>query len=154
MAELRVDKNDASKPNGGEKRVMSEENSISNASFSGNEEYKAWIADISKRYKSSQIKAAMKINDEMLRFFWWLGHDIHHLKEKYAWGSHFYKTISEDLQAELPDVKSFSPRNLLYMHQFYRMFPTAIITNQAGSQLKTNQISEEEHIFFIPWGHI
>lgn len=73
MAELRVDKNDASKPDGGEKRVMSEENSISNASFSGNEEYKAWIADISKRYKSSQIKAAMKINDEMLRFFWWLG---------------------------------------------------------------------------------
>ncbi|MBQ7478195.1 MAG: hypothetical protein IJT01_04750, partial [Selenomonadaceae bacterium] len=154
MAELRVDKNDASKPNGGEKRVMSEENSISNASFSGNEEYKAWIADISKRYKSSQIKAAMKINDEMLRFFWWLGHDIHHLKEKYAWGSHFYEKISKDLTKMIPNVKSFSPRNLLFMHQFYRMFPTAIITNQAGSQLKTNQISEEEHIFFIPWGHI
>ena len=154
MAELRVDKNNASKPDGGEKRAMSEETSISNVSFNGNEEYKAWIADISMRYKSSQIKAAMKINDEMLRFFWWLGHDIHHLKEKYAWGSHFYEKISKDLTKIIPNVKSFSPRNLLFMHQFYRMFPTAIITNQAGSQLKTNQISEEEHIFFIPWGHI
>ena len=91
MSELRVDKNDASKPDGGEKRAMSEKTSIGNVSFNGNEEYKAWIADISMRYKSSQIKAAMKINDEMLRFFWWVGHDIHNMKEKYAWGSHFYE---------------------------------------------------------------
>ena len=31
--------------------------------------------------------------------------------------------ISKDLKKVLPEVKSFSPRNLLYMHQFYRLFP-------------------------------
>ena len=55
-------------------------------------------------------------------------------KDAYAWGSHFYKTISEDLQAELPDVKSFSPRNLLYMHQFYRLFPEAYYSEPAADR--------------------
>ena len=33
-------------------------------------QYKAWISDISKRFRQSQIKAAVKVNDEMLRFYW------------------------------------------------------------------------------------
>ena len=33
------------------------------------ESYKKWIEDVSMRFRSSQIKAAVKVNDEMLRFF-------------------------------------------------------------------------------------
>lgn len=40
------------------------------------EEYAKWISDISKRFRQSQLKAAVKVNDEMLRFYWRLGHDI------------------------------------------------------------------------------
>ena len=76
--------------------------------------YLAWIQSISKRYRQSQIKAAVRVNDEMLRFYWSLGRDMEIQKETYAWGSHFYKQISNDLTRELPEVKSFSPRNLLY----------------------------------------
>lgn len=39
-------------------------------------QYKEWIADLSKRYRQSQIKAAVKVNTEMLRFYWSLGRDI------------------------------------------------------------------------------
>lgn len=109
-------------------------------------DYKKWISEVSRRFKSSQIKAAIKANDEMIRFYWSLGHDMDEKKVTYSWGSHFYAQISADLQKELPDVKSFSPRNLLYMHQFYRLFP---ITQQLVSQ---NDIDNE--IFMIPWGHI
>ena len=105
------------------------------------------------RYKNSQIKAAMKINDEMLRFFWSLGRDIHALKEKYAWGSHFYEQISQDLSKTIPNVKSFSSRNLLFMHQFYRMFPAAVNTNQVGSQLQPGQVPRK-NLFFIYLGDI
>jgi len=104
------------------------------------EEYRDWIAEVSRRYKNSQIKAAMKVNDEMLRFFWVLGRDMHIRKDTYAWGSHFYEQISRDLKKMLPDVKSFSPRNLLFMHQFYRMFPKAVITNQDGSQIEREKL--------------
>ena len=100
-----------------------------------NETYRDWIREVSSRFRRSQIKAAVKVNDEMLRFYWTLGRDMEAQKEAYAWGSHFYKTISEDLRTELPDVKSFSPRNLLYMHQFYRLFPEAGIAPRPGAQL-------------------
>ena len=32
-------------------------------------EYKEWIAGISADFRRSQIRASMKINDEMLRFY-------------------------------------------------------------------------------------
>ena len=32
--------------------------------------YKKWIQDISKRFRQSQLKAAVKVNSEMLRFYW------------------------------------------------------------------------------------
>ena len=34
-----------------------------------NEEYAAWIKEISQRFRRSQVKAAVKVNDEMLRFY-------------------------------------------------------------------------------------
>ena len=37
------------------------------------ESYKDWITEISNEFKRSQIRAAVKINDEMLRFYWKLG---------------------------------------------------------------------------------
>ena len=33
-------------------------------------EYLEWIAELSQRYRQSQIKAAVKVNSEMLRFYW------------------------------------------------------------------------------------
>lgn len=38
--------------------------------------YKDWITEISDEFRKSQIRAAVKINDEMLRFYWKLGKDI------------------------------------------------------------------------------
>ena len=88
-----------------------------------NRSYRDWIQEISRRFRQSQLKAAVSVNAEMLRFYWSLGRDMEVQKAAYSWGSHFYQQISEDLQDELPDVKSFSPRNLRYMHQFYKLFP-------------------------------
>ena len=44
-------------------------------------DYASWVKELVKRYRSSQIKAAVKVNNEMLRFYWELGKDI---KEKIA----------------------------------------------------------------------
>ena len=137
--------------------------------------YRSWIQEVSSRFRRSQIKAAVKVNDEMLRFYWSLGRDMESKKDSYAWGSHFYQTISSDLIKELPDVKSFSPRNLLYMHQFYKLFPGAVITPLNDAQLSDGSIAKQpvsqlpdveiaqqnvsqnvsaDEIFRIPWGHI
>jgi hypothetical protein len=39
-------------------------------------EYKAWLKDLKSRIRQSQIKAAIKVNSELLHLYWDLGHDI------------------------------------------------------------------------------
>lgn len=123
------------------------------------DEYKAWIKQISADFKRSQIKAASHVNTEMLKFYWRLGQGIEREKKKYDWGSKFYDQISLDLKRELPEIHSFSPRNLLYMNQYYRMFPDLEITKQDVSQSKEYEstkhiVSQSSPIFSIPWGHM
>ena len=45
-------------------------------------EYQQWIKNLSERYRQSQLKAAVKVNTEMLRFYWSLGADIVNLKDQ------------------------------------------------------------------------
>ena len=79
--------------------------------FKADNEYKEWIAGISTDFRKSQIRASMKINDEMLRFYQKLGKGISSMSEQFGYGTRFYKTVSDDLKSILPDVKSFSPTN-------------------------------------------
>ena len=121
-------------------------------------EYKEWIAGISTDFRKSQIRASMKINDEMLRFYWKLGKGISSMSEQFGYGTGFYKTVSDDLKSILPDVKSFSPTNLKYMRYFYEMYPDAVICPQVEDELITDanrpQVGDNLQIIFrIPWGH-
>ena len=82
-------------------------------------QYKEWIADLSKRYRQHQVKAAVKVNTEMLRFYWSLGRDIVKYSLDNRYGNQFYGVLSSDLRRELPDVSGLSERNLRYMKDFY-----------------------------------
>jgi len=39
----------------------------------GNGDYKQWLTDLKSRIRQSQIKAAVKVNTELLRLYWDLG---------------------------------------------------------------------------------
>ena len=123
------------------------------------ERYKKWISDVSKRFRQSQIKAAVKVNSEMLRFYWSMGRDIAFLSENAGYGSNFYKTISTDLRDIFPDIRSFSPTNLKYMRYFYEMYPDADeirqqLVDESGSKgIGQQAVDQLEVIFHIPWGH-
>ena len=111
-------------------------------------EYKQWIADICQRFRQSQIKAAVKVNSEMLRFYWSLGKDIVSKKIESRYGDGVIKRISNDLKAEFPDIKGFSPTNISYIKRFYLLY-NQLVENHP--QLVGCPI--EEMIFNIPWGH-
>ncbi len=90
-------------------------------------EYREWIMELSTRYRRSQIKAAVKVNEEMLRFYWELGRDIVEMKAESRWGSGFMKNLSQDLKAANPTATCFSQTNLLYMKNFYRLYSQYIV---------------------------
>ena len=110
-------------------------------------DYIQWIKELSLRYRRSQIKAAVKVNQEMLQFYWELGKDIVEKKAESRWGSGFMKNLSRDLKEVNPDATCFSETNLLYMKNFYLLYqPYITITPQLGEQI-TQQVVER-FVFF------
>lgn len=84
--------------------------------------YSQWINQLSSRYRKSQIKAAIKVNREMLIFYWSLGRDIVNMKAEQQWGTKFLQNLSKDLKFAMPDATCFSETNLKYMKYFYEMY--------------------------------
>ena len=53
-------------------------------------EYKQWLTALKSRIRQRQIKAAVKVNSELLLLYWDLGHDIVARQMDAAWGSGFF----------------------------------------------------------------
>lgn len=103
-------------------------------------EYREWIAELSQRYQKSQIKAASSVNRDMLLFYWSLGRDVAKMKAESRWGSAFIRQLSIDLKSMLPNVKGFSRTNLLYMVNFYKLYPFAEIVPQVGGAISIKNL--------------
>lgn len=123
-------------------------------------DYSSWIKELSSRYRKSQIKAARKVNDEMISFYYSLGKDIVNMKAESKWGSGFMKNLSRDLKEQNPGATCFSETNLLYMKNFYLLYETYLEnTPQAGEQLDSKTITQQvveqikKDIISVPWGH-
>lgn len=104
--------------------------------------YNAWIAELKRRYRATQIKAAVAVNSALIEFYWNLGKDI---CEKYpgeVYGGKFFDKLSADLKEALPGVKGFSKVNLTYCLRFFEMYGGAKIVQQVV-----------ELLLLVPWGH-
>lgn len=97
-------------------------------------EYRDWIGTLYNRYRTAQIKAAIAVNSEMLRFYWELGRDIIAMQSENKYGSRFFETLSRDLKEALPEAKGFSVSNLKYIKRFYLMYLP--IRHQLGDELE------------------
>jgi predicted nuclease of restriction endonuclease-like (RecB) superfamily len=135
--------------------------------------YADWIQEVSRRYRRSQIKAAVAVNAEMLKFYFGIGRDIALMEPDQPWGSGFLKRVSADLKAKMPDAGCFSPTNLKYMHYFWRLYSPCLsrpqvgdgsvagIRPQLGDKLETGAGEPVFRpgdpavppIFRVPWGH-
>lgn len=107
-------------------------------------EYKEWIAALKLRIRQSQIKAAVKVNTELLHLYWELGKDIVEKQAESQWGSGFFNELSQDLKEAFPDMQGFSVTNLKYIKRFYLFYNESDTIRQ--------QVADElyETIFSIP----
>lgn len=85
-------------------------------------DYVDWIADIKHRYRSAQVKAAVRVNAEKLLFNWQLGRDLVQKKAEERWGAGVVEQVSLDLKREFPDADGFSTSNLWYMKKWYLFY--------------------------------
>ena len=124
-------------------------------------DYAVWIADIKSRYRSAQVKAAVKVNAEKLLFNWQLGRDLVQKKAEERWGSGVVEQVSLDLKREFPDSTNFSVRNLWYMKKWYEFYTEGgenSFLHQAGAVLSTKKLHQTSGEFplpfaLVPWRH-
>jgi predicted nuclease of restriction endonuclease-like (RecB) superfamily len=112
-------------------------------------EYKTFIENIKIKIKTSQIKAALKVNEELLRLYWDMAEMIVEKQKSSNWGDKIIENISKDLKKEFPNLKGFSKRNIIYMKKWY-IFWSKEFVQQAVAQ-NDRQIIDQ--VFKIPWGH-
>ncbi|MFZ3382796.1 MAG: PDDEXK nuclease domain-containing protein [Candidatus Methanoperedens sp.] len=117
--------------------------------------YSAWLKELKNKVRTVQLKAAVKVNSEMLNFYWELGSDIVEKQATAKWGDGFLSKLSHDLLVEFPDMKGFSKRNLELIRQWYLFYSKEkAIAKQAVSQFET-KIGQQvvSQLVQIPWGH-
>lgn len=110
-------------------------------------DYKQWLKEVKQQIRTSQLKAAVRVNRALIQLYWNLGKDIAERQLEIAWGAGFFDKLSHDLKDEFPDMQGFSPTNLKYCKRFYLFYNQhAVIRHQLGDEL-------EEGLFSIPWRH-
>jgi predicted nuclease of restriction endonuclease-like (RecB) superfamily len=97
--------------------------------------YASWLDELKVRIRTTQVKAALAVNAELVLLYWSIGRDILGRQETEGWGAHVIDRLSADLHAAFPDMKGFSPRNLKYMRAFAEAWPDRAIVQQVAAQL-------------------
>ena len=113
-------------------------------------DYADWIAEVKHRYRSAQVKAAVRVNAEKLLFNWQLGRDLVQKKAEERWGAGVVEQISLDLKKEFPEDDGFSARNLWYMKKWYVFYVReneSLFLHQVGAEMQSvvNQHSIKMH---------
>lgn len=124
-------------------------------------DYLHWIGELKKRYRATQIKAAVAVNSAMIEFYWSLGKDISERYPGKRRGLDFFGKLSRDLQQAIPESGSFSTRNLKYMLAFFEMYAyRQQLVADKGSQGYVQQLVADKELrtivsdlVCVPWGH-
>ncbi|WP_121120189.1 PDDEXK nuclease domain-containing protein [Croceibacterium ferulae] len=108
-------------------------------SSSESSDYGQLLDTLKERIRSSRLRAALAVNEELILLYWGIGCDILVRQDSAGWGAKIVDRLSADLKRDFPEMTGFSPRNLKYMRALAEAFPDREIVQQVIAQL--------------PWGH-
>ncbi|MDD1450194.1 PDDEXK nuclease domain-containing protein [Sphingomonas sp. H160509] len=106
---------------------------------SDSNDYVQLLDTLKERIRTSRLRAALAVNEELILLYWEIGRDILDRQDSAGWGAKIVDRLSTDLKHDFPEMTGFSPRNLKYMRALAEAFPNREIVQQVIAQL--------------PWGH-
>ena len=132
---------------------------VGNSEFSA--EYRSWLKELRKRYRRTQIRAAVAANSSLLDFYWELGRDISQKYPGRKRGLKFFDNLSHDLIAGIKDPQGLSPQNIRYAQHFYELY--AYLPHDVGNNDKPGYLPQVvgdkdleriiPSLMLIPWSH-
>ena len=119
--------------------------------------YKSWISELKHRYQRAQVRAAVKVNGEMLNFYWELGRDICTMSTTAKYGDGLLKNVTLDLQAEFPGDTGLSLTNIKAARRWYKTYKQWVTKSQQpvdffGTQIDSGNLTMPRFFANVPWG--
>ncbi|MBD5325864.1 MAG: DUF1016 domain-containing protein [Bacteroides sp.] len=120
-------------------------------------EYKSWLSELKQRYRRAQVKAVVKVNGEMLNFYWELGRDICCMSKSAKYGDGLLKNITLDLQAAFPGDTGLSLSNIKSARRWYKTYSQWITKGQQpvdffGPNAEDGLLTMPYFFANVPWG--
>ena len=103
-------------------------------------DYAEALHKIKNRIQQERLRVVLSANSAMVLLYWDIGRFILERQKRSGWGAQVIDRMAHDLRTTFPDMKGFSPRNLLFMRAFAETYSDSAIVKQLVS--------------LIPWGHI
>ena len=147
------------------KKVVQRKVARSGIEVAGRKGYLAWISDLKRRYKATQIKAAVAVNSALIEFYWYLGKDISERYPGKVRDAQFFKKLSADLRGGLDAVPGMSVTNIKYARYFFELYSGVGYRQQLADDkardghrqqfADDNLMSGEciRQLVCVPWGH-
>lgn len=99
-------------------------------------DFKEIISYIKEDIKTTQVKTAIQINNNLIMLYFRLGKILY---ENFEYGNKFIDEVAHELKIEYPNSTGYSTRNLKYMKKFYLEYKDDEVVQQLVAQ--------------VPWGH-
>ena len=107
-------------------------------------DYANTVREMKQRIQEARVRTVQAANSALVLLYWDLGQLILERQEQEGWGARIIDRLASDLNETFPDMKGFSPRNLLFMRAFAEAFP-----GSSAGAVKVKQLVSQ-----LPWGHV
>jgi predicted nuclease of restriction endonuclease-like (RecB) superfamily len=117
--------------------------------------YYDFILEIKTQILSSQQKAVLSVNKELILLYWNIGKMIFENQSLLEGRNNYIEVLSKDIKSEFPDISGFSRSNLFNIRKFYNFY-SEISIQQAVELNEKNLIQQAvglNELVQIPWGH-
>jgi predicted nuclease of restriction endonuclease-like (RecB) superfamily len=89
--------------------------------------YTNLLVGLKEKIRLAQLRAVLTVNAELLGIYHDIGRTISEQEKGAGWGAKIIDKLARDLNAEFPEMKGFSTRNLRYMREFFEAYPFPIL---------------------------
>jgi len=102
-------------------------------------DYAVWLTALKERVRSARLRAAARMNQELIALYWDIGRSIVEGQRDRGYGKQVVERLAADLQAEFPGLAGFSPLNVWRMRAFYEAYAgdewilSQAVTESAGT---------------------
>jgi predicted nuclease of restriction endonuclease-like (RecB) superfamily len=117
--------------------------------------YQDLIVEIKNQILSSQQKAALSINKELILLYWNIGKMIFENQSLLEGRNNYIDQLAKDIKSEFPGISGFSRTNLFNIRKFYIVYSENSVQQVVGLELldSIQQLIGLEELVLIPWGH-